>query len=459
MDLDVQATLDLHMFPDKNEVLQLLKAHNFKVTKQGSDPDMVLLEGTFLNLRAVRPQLQKHLQENGHHTEHRANRNRPVSASDGIATGAFRKDSHSPLSLMNGSHHGHVVDGLNTNSSEAYSSERSLAVSRSPASLDRSSASSYQSVSSYYHSRDLRSSGHPGYLLKDSGAPQSLPIFPSNTLTTKPPLPLGTSSSRETTFQVDADLLHYTWSFRKDDVDNILKTCGVQDTTNENAGVTTVVLVGKDPERAKQKLLELTHVTSLSLYTQEIPLSQLRHLESVQIAKRIQIFKDMYNVYIRQSPTSIVIVGSSTESYEMKQRLLGESVVLSGSTRTGREAVRGPKTRRSASLPKQPKSRPDQFPNTQMDSPPGYASMAYSPSNYKDEKEFRGNAIVGSRRRTSSESREWMFEHRPQPKAESEHMSPSSGATMPQVKKSALNVFDTKSIKKKWHDMTTKSKK
>lgn len=441
MDLDVQATLDLHMFPDKNEVLQLLKAHNFKVTKQGSDPDMVLLEGTFLNLRAVRPQLQKHLQENGHHTEHRANRNRPVSASDGIATGAFPKDSHSPLSLMNGSHHGHVVDGLNTNSSEAYLSERSLAVSRGPTSFDRSSASSRQLVSSYCHSVDFRSSGNPSYLWQDLGAPQSLPTFPSNTLTTKPPLPLGTSSTRKITLPVDADVFRYTCSFRKDRIDTIIKTHGVECIPEGNSEIKCLTLRGKDCEKAREKLENLFQEMMLSLRTHEIPLSGFNHAKTAQMASQIQKLKDVYKVLVRQTETSIVIIGSPADSYAMKQQLLGEPIGLAASGRTGRSTDRGPRSHRSLSVPKSQKLRSDQDSRTnRTELDPSTRSHTYSPANYKDDYQHGGTSVVATRRRTNSESRERTEAQRPVPKAQPEPMTPSSGHQMPSTKKYTLGL-------------------
>ncbi|KAG5264688.1 hypothetical protein AALO_G00256920 [Alosa alosa] len=432
VDLPVQAMLDLSMFPDQSEVHHLLKKHNFKVTQASSSPGKtVLLEGTFLSLRAVRAQLQKQLQEPlRHHTGHHANGDRPLSPLDGIVSGALPEHSSRTLPHLNGSH-GYMSERP-FNSSQDHLSPSSLSVSRSPTGLDSSSSNSEQSLSSYYLSRDGRSSRNPSYFLQDSGAPQSLPIFPSDNLTTKPPLQRETSSTRETTLVVDTDVFCYTWSFRKDYADTILKKYAIECRTDGNSEVKNLTLKGRECERAKQELGGLFESVSLSLCTQEIPLSGLSHPMRSQIAKQIQKYKDIFKVIVRQTEKSIVIIGSSSESYEMKQRVLGEPVGLPASGRTGRDTERGPRTRRSSSLPKQQKLRYDQDSRTRLDSA---GPQTYSPSHYQDSKHHEEAAMARSRSRTSSESRERTVAQRPVPNAQQEPMSPSRGRQLPLMKK------------------------
>ncbi|XP_012673825.2 uncharacterized protein si:dkey-154b15.1 [Clupea harengus] len=454
VDLPVQATLDLRMFPDQSEVRRLLRNHNFKVSELS--PGKVLLDGTFLSLRAVRSQLQRQLQEARPH----ADRDRSVFTSNDTASGALTEDSYRAQPHVNGSHV-YEREGSYTNNSQDYVRPGG------------SSASSDQSLSPSYHSWERSSSQNQSYLSQDSEAPQSLPNFPKDTLTGKPPLQRGTASPREISLQVDADSYRYTWTFKNDLVTDILITHGVEATTNELSGITTLTLKGKGCERAMQKLQDLISDTSSTLRTQEISLSTLSHEQRVQIGKQVQRFKDVYKVFVKQSQSSILIIGSSTDSYEMKQsllgepvhsyemkqRLLGEPVALSSSVRTGRDTERGPRTRRSSSLPKQPKLRPDQHSSARLESPPVSASQAYSPSHYQGDEPRGGAAMGGSRRGSSSDRREKTTVQRPVHKADKQNMAPSSGAPMPPLKKNALNSVienTSSSLKKKWTSMTSK---
>ncbi|XP_062385095.1 uncharacterized protein si:dkey-154b15.1 [Sardina pilchardus] len=447
VDLPVEATLDLSMFPDQSEVLRLLQKHNFEVSQAGSSPGIVLLQGTFLSLRAVRTLLQKQLQEPlQHHARHHANGDRPLSLLDGNASGALPKYSSRTLPYANGSH-GNASERSTTNSSQDYLSARSSSVSRSPAGLDSSSAGSEQSLSSYYHSRDGRSSRKPGYLLQDSGAPQSLPIYPSETLTTKPPLQRVTSSIRETTLPVEADAFCYTWSFAKDNVDTILKRYGIEYGTEGNSGVTTLILKGRECERAKQELGVLFQKVSSSLCTQEIHLSELSHVRKSQIGKEIQKCKDIFKVMIRQTDNSIVIIGTSSDSYAMKQRVLGEPEALPAPGRTGRNTERGSTARRSASLPKHQKLRSDQDSRTRMDSA---GPQTYSPLPYQDSKPHERAVMAGSRSRTSSESRDRAVAHRSVPNTQLEPTSPSRGHQKPpSMKETLVSLINPTAIKNK----------
>ncbi|KAL2080471.1 hypothetical protein ACEWY4_024264 [Coilia grayii] len=451
VDLPVQATLDLNKFSDPSEVRQLLRKHYFNVSELSSGK--VLLEGTFLSLRAVRAQLCRLLQQG---TEHSTNRERSVSASSGTVHDVCPKKS-TTLPHVNGTH-GCGDDWTHTNSSQRHLSTGSSSVSRSPLGYDSSSASSDQSLSSSHRSRERVRSyhGNHSHSLQNSDTHQSL--FPSDTLTSKPPLQRRTLSARETypmeiSFQVDTDVFRYTCSFRKDLVDNILKSYGVEVTLYADSGITTLTLKGKDCETAKQKLQDLINQTSIPLRTQEILLTELSHDEAVQIAKRIQMYKDVYNVLVRQSGNSVVIIGSSEDSYEMKQRLLGKSVDLLGSARIGRGTERGPRMTRSSSLPKQPKVRPEQGYNTRLNSSSGPSSMAYSPFHYQDDKHLGGAGM--SHRRTSSETREKIMSRRPVPKEAPQDLGPSSGGKAPQLKKTALNLSPA-AITEKFKSLTGK---
>lgn len=436
VDLPVQATLDISMFPDLPEVYGLLSQHRFKVSELS--PGMVLLDGTFLNLRAVRAQLQRRLQD----AVIQASRGRCVSAYalngyDGAYGEQFCKDTvpasrTRTLPLTNGpSSYKHLSDISHARSpSPAYITDRSLPLRRSPPSyFDSASVSSDHSPSSLSSWNQLQPSRNMGYFYEDSG-PHSLPIFPTQTLTSKPPLHRRALSPKEITIPVDADAFCYTWSFKKTEKDDILYRYSTESTIDENCGVINLTLKGRECEKARGALQNLFTEVHSSLREQTIPLKDLSYLKQAEIANKLTKLKEKYNVIIKQTEDVILIIGSSTDSYAVKQLALGESVTTAALERQSRSVERKLRPQRSSSLPKQTKLRSVQDDTRRKEAPAAVSvSSTRSPSHYQDQE----GIFIGMSRRSSSESRGKEKAQSPLPSLEPEVGSTSS-SKMPKMK-------------------------
>ncbi|KAK3508582.1 hypothetical protein QTP70_034022, partial [Hemibagrus guttatus] len=170
----------------------------------------------------------------------------------------------------------------------------------------------------------------------------------------------------------------------KKDIEAIEKDYGTEMTLKDDDGLMTVKFRGKNSEKAKECLLNIIKEISPSLRTQVINLLEYDQAEQKQILERIQHNQET-SVVIKHCGDVIKLVGSSSESFEMKQKLLGHKV----DHPRGRTIERGSKLRRSSSLPTQYKTTH----HACRTDPEHTASAApkYNPSRY-EEKPDEGKA-------------------------------------------------------------------
>lgn len=248
---------------------------------------------------------------------------------------------------------------------------------------------------------------HTSY--KDSASGGSLRRRPSFSGDTWPSSSHGSPSSSTgemASFPVDTDIINYILIQRQSDVKAIAKDYGTETTLKDNDGLTTVKFRGKNSEKAKEDLLSIIEKISPSLRTQEIHLITYDRAEQKQILERIHQNQDS-SVVIKHSGDVIKLVGTSSESFEMKQKLLGHP--------RGRTIERSSKYRRSTSLPKQYKpthhARITDTENTAS------AATKYNPSGYQEKPDegkapqiVRGHELTPDknlqRTRSNSESRD-----------------------------------------------------
>ncbi|KAM9385538.1 RNA-binding protein 43 [Pholidichthys leucotaenia] len=202
---------------------------------------------------------------------------------------------------------------------------------------------------------------------------------------------------------VDADTFKYADTFNKKEIKDILHLRDVQMNVQENGDTITLILLGKNSRMAVDKLQDLFNDLNRSLRTQEVPLKEMS-IQGEQLLKDIQKNKNIYNsVLVCEMKGRLHLIGSSRESYDLKQKLLTGQGDCSG--RTGR-TLDGSSRRRSSSLPPiSLKSRED---GSQSNLSPGGA--AGPSSKYRDDKQEsavsqQGAAASSSRRRSMSESR------------------------------------------------------
>uniref|UniRef100_UPI003AADDE82 RNA-binding protein 43 n=1 Tax=Centroberyx gerrardi TaxID=166262 RepID=UPI003AADDE82 len=329
VDLPVEATLHLSKFLDKAEVHRLLGSHGFVVTEQHKD--QVRVKGSFTKLRAVKARLEELLNSQ---TQTRI-----------LSSGAVPKNYTNGSLRPDGNRHRFVSQD-----------ELSFASPSSPTS----------SLS--------RASGSPEY-----GAPQS----PRRNL-------LPSARSRGESFTADADVLNYAQCFRKKDIDVILDSHKVElEVLDLAPGLTNVTLLGKSANNAMGKLQSILNDLDKTLRTQEITLADIDHNRQVDLAKRIQKYKDIYGlVLISQVNGTVRLIGPSADSYELKQRLLGMTVDQPAFERTGRTMGRGPKWRSSSMSKIKTKDGAERAP------PAG--ARGYSPSRYRDDKGEGAEAEQGA---------------------------------------------------------------
>ncbi|XP_047672102.1 uncharacterized protein si:dkey-154b15.1 isoform X2 [Tachysurus fulvidraco] len=442
--MQVEATLDLSMFPKQEPVLHLIKSYDFTVTEH--IPGRLQLKGSFLKLKLIRNQLVQ-LQGQEHHYSRS-----PSALHNGSSLGydlecnslGPRFESRSILRNMD------KMDAVgqtqlleSTSSSSSSSSYRVSGSGGSPRShqsshlsyTERNASSPVDGVGQKYerldrnepfgHRRSLHADSassisangasnvtllqHTSPLNRDSasgGFPQSI-HYSSNvgtghtadtmqhntfykdsasggSLRRHPSLSgdISASSSHSSpssssggmaSFQVDTDIINFILIQRQNDFKTIENYC-TEISVRDNNGLTTVTCRGKNSEKAKADLINIIKELSFSLRTHEIHLKNFDHAELKQISERIRRNQDS-GVMIKTSGDVIKLVGSSSESFEMKQKLLGHTV----DHPRGRTMERGSTLRRSSSLPRKYKT-------THITDPEDTARAAtkYTPSRYQD---------------------------------------------------------------------------
>lgn len=304
LDMPAEAVLDVRMFSSQKRVRKILHNHGFQVTE--ISPGQLRLEGTFLNLKRIRPQLMKllvlSLQET-HQQRTPTYYTNGYSSDSVLRTSDYESRSHSSSrhSHNNGQSKyavgGRPPSGINSRSPES-SNRQSLMQVAFPLDVSLSADSSFSSPSRSY---------------EDSS---------TSTRRRNPSSPRKTEDS----FPVDPYMWEYIMHFKKDFVEKIESDHHTHINHADDSGVVMVKLWGGSFKEAGKELREFVQKISSSLRTQEIDLNKHDISQRRLIAKNASSFQKIYNVLIRQEDNIIKVVGSSKDSYEAKEKLLGQEV-------------------------------------------------------------------------------------------------------------------------------------
>ncbi|CAB1412481.1 unnamed protein product [Pleuronectes platessa] len=147
---------------------------------------------------------------------------------------------------------------------------------------------------------------------------------------------------------VEADVFRYAEQVRKKDVDMILENHNVKMSVDKVSDSAEVTLLGKNARMAAGKLQSIFNDLTKSLRTQEVPLRDLDREGKAFLEKIRRRNNVIDSVLVCEMRDRLHLIGSSTRSFEVKQKLLGRSVEPSG--RAGRTLGRS-SGRRSSSLP------------------------------------------------------------------------------------------------------------
>ncbi|XP_051949085.1 uncharacterized protein si:dkey-154b15.1 [Xyrauchen texanus] len=320
LDMSAEAFLDANLFSSQREILNLLDNYGFKVSETRSG--QLHLQGSFLKLKLIRSKLMQLLAQETH-----LQRTTPSPYTNGYSKGSESKycpnDYESiPKSTSRYNH---------TNGNSVYvgaSSPSTVITSRSPESP------SFRTVSPLAGSSSSEGSfSSPSRLYEDSNT------------SWKTPSPRQT----EVSFPVEPDVFKYTMRFEKEFINKIELEYSTRINVEEDSGVFTVKILGGAFDEAAKKLSYFMQDITSSLRTQQIDLNKLNDSQQRLITHNIYMFQDIYKVLIWQDGHVIKVVGSSKESYEVKQRLLGGEV----DNPVPSQLVRNAHLRRSNSLPRQ----------------------------------------------------------------------------------------------------------
>ncbi|XP_059412731.1 uncharacterized protein si:dkey-154b15.1 [Carassius carassius] len=314
-DMPAEAFLDVSMFYNQKTIRSLLHSHGFDVSKTSSG--QLHLQGTFLNLKRIHPKLMHLLAQETH-----LQRSTPSELlingflSDSVSSD-YQSRSHSTSRYIH--NNGRNTDsGINSRSPES-PSRQALVQAASP--LDVSSSTEY-SFSSPIRSYD-----------SSVTAQQRNP-----------------SSHRKTedTFPVDPLAFKYVMHFKKDFIEKIESDHQTHISHVDDSGVVMVKLSGGSCQDAGKELRVFMQSISSSLRTQEIDLHELNSSRRTHITENAHSFQKIYNVLIKEENDILKVVGSSKESYDAKERLLGREVNI-----VLPRHFAGNSMRRSSSLPRQ----------------------------------------------------------------------------------------------------------
>ncbi|XP_036421853.1 uncharacterized protein si:dkey-154b15.1 [Colossoma macropomum] len=410
VDMGVETTLDISMFPNPREALQLIEEHGFEVTKPSTG--RLHLKGSFLNLKLLRKKLT-HLLAQGVPLQSRS----PPALSNGYSSASSAPVSRSEPDRLedryiakSSSKYGHLIgNGVHVWNRSPVVDGASVLSGVSPASLTR------PQPTSPVHG--------------DSDSPRSLPNLHADSYS-RP-----TSSRREASVLVDRDILDYALVYREDVFKEMNMNYGAEMSVIDDKDITVVKFLGINCQKAQAKLQALIEDIGPKLRKQEINLKEYRPVQQKQIRDRIQHYKD-WGVVIKQDDDTIKLVGTSTRSFLVMQMLLGMNDDPSTSSQRGRELERGSRLRRSSSLQREHRVSSVRETDQGRSPKPDYQASAakdYSPSHYQEEDQSRRepqkrppNEQPG-RRRSSSVDRHKYRETREQPKQIEPLLLPSGG--------------------------------
>ncbi|XP_062414432.1 uncharacterized protein si:dkey-154b15.1 [Pungitius pungitius] len=272
MDLPVEATVRLDLFPNEAEVRDILRSHGFALTDVSGD--QVRVKGSFWSLKAAKASLEPLL------------RMQTISPNPEASSGAISKRSADKSSVSRGAR-GRVQ----------------------PPPAEPSS---------------------PG---ATASSPVKRPSPPDNSASFSPPPDRRSSfGPRRECVVVDMDVFRYADRLRKKNIEEILFSHNVEMEAQEVGESCVITLLGKGAREASGKLQSLMNDLSISLRTQDVPLEDMDR-EGHALSTRIQKRRDVYqSVVVWPLNDKLHLIGPSAQSYQLKQRLLGGPVGSTGRT-------------------------------------------------------------------------------------------------------------------------------
>lgn len=316
MDFPVEATLHLKEFQDEREVKNILRSHGFEMHDVGEG--QVRVKGRFSKLKEVKAELEQLPLSQTKMSPSSSSSPTPAASSGAIPKNYSRrkKPPHAALSSPTSS----------SSSAPGPSGSR-------PASQGYAAASSPDQRGSLRH--------------------------------------------REETFVIDADVFKYADRFREKEMDSILISHDVKMKAKDCGDMFKITLTGRNSKTALSKVQSLMASLSNTLRTQEVPLQDMSD-DGKMLLTKIKKKRNIDGlVLVCEMGDRLHLIGSSRESFELKQRL------LDGRDRhgcTGRASAKGSRGRSSSAPPTNRKSTEIA---ANPDTSPGGAA-GYSPSKHRD---------------------------------------------------------------------------
>lgn len=341
MDFPVEATLHLKEFQDEREVKNILRSHGFEMHDLGEG--QVRLKGHFSKLKEVKARLEQLPLSQTKMSPSSSSSPTPAASSGAIPKNYSHRDKppHAALSSPTSS------------SSSAPDPSRSRPASQ-------------------------------GYAAGSS------------------PDQRGSLRHRKETFVIDADVFKYADQFRKKEMDSILISHDVKMKAQYSGDMVNITLMGRNSKTALSKVQSLMASLSNTLRTQEVPLQDMSDDGKMLLAKIKKKGNVDGSVLVCELGDRLHLIGSSRESFLLKQRLLDGR---DRHGRTGRTSAKGSRGRSSSAPPTNCKSTETA---ANPDPSPGGAT-GYSPLKQQDDEQkdaTTGREVDSFRTRVRSLSRE-----------------------------------------------------
>ncbi|XP_048057075.1 RNA-binding protein 43 [Megalobrama amblycephala] len=327
LDMPAEAFIDMNMFSNHRKIQELLHSHGFHVSE--TSPGQLHLQGSFLKLKLIYPKLVQFLVQETHPQRgtpsHYTNGYSSVSRAEKSDSSDYESRSNFTSRRRHNNGNSVYAEGRSTSSgitSRSTESQYRQASLQNASLLDRSSSteSPFSSPSRIYE--DSRTS-----------VQQRNPSSPRQT---------------EESIPVDPDVWKYIMHFKKDFINKIKSDHHTHINHEVELGVVMVKISGGNFGEAAKELSELIQEITDSVRTQEIDMNACDESQKRDIIQKAYSFQHIYSVLIRREGNIIKVLGSSKDSYEAKQKLLGRDVDIAPPKRMERNS-----SRRSSSLPRQ----------------------------------------------------------------------------------------------------------
>ncbi|XP_052388325.1 uncharacterized protein LOC127934839 [Carassius gibelio] len=302
LDIPAEAFLNVKMFSSPRKIRDILHSRGFQVSETSSGE--LHLQGTFLNLKRIHRKLMHLLAQEIHPQRRTPSQYSNGFSSDSVLRASSSDYDHGSYSTSRHSHsNGHSVYAAGRNTSSGINS-------RSPDRQALVQASSSLDVSSSAES----SFSSPTRSFEDS----STSVRQRNLSSPK--------RKTEDSLHVDPDVFKYVMRFKKSFIEKIESDYHTKIDHEDDSGVVKVKVSGGACEKAAKEMSEFMQAMSLSLCTHVIDLTELDSSQKNHIFQKANSFQKIYSVLIRQESDIIKVVGSSKDSYEAKENLLGREV-------------------------------------------------------------------------------------------------------------------------------------